>query len=101
MNGKEAQKKIISDKENTMIKVEIEINGRKVKIQADNAQDIADAVKVLTEVGPSVIPTYPLYPHPRPLQPYYPSVPWPNHSPTTPWAPIITCSVKASEMEIN
>lgn len=44
-----------------MIKVEIEINGRKVKIQADNAQDIADAVKVLAEKEKEYVP-YPIYP---------------------------------------
>jgi len=63
-----------------MIKVELEINGHKVKIQADNAQDIADAVKVLAEKAPVFIPAYPVYP-------YSPT----SDSPFWPGYPIITC----------
>ena len=60
-----------------MIKVEIEINGRKVKIQADNAQDIADAVKVLAEKEKEYVPVYPYQPpFIYPSYPTYPEITW-------------------------
>lgn len=57
-----------------MIKVEIEINGRKVKIQADNAQDIVDAVMVLAEKEKEYVPVYPY--QPPVIYPTYPEITW-------------------------
>jgi hypothetical protein len=54
-----------------MIKVELEINGRKVKIEADNAQDIADAVRALAEKEKEYVPVYPYSP---PHEPAWPKI---------------------------
>lgn len=81
-----------------MIKVEIEINGRKIKIEADNAQDIADAVKVLAEKEKEYVPVYPAYPI-YPSYPEYPKITWWGTVPPSNTSGITTSTIKASEID--